>query len=182
MTSTASRKTSSPASACRCVPPRPTGERRSSPPSPASTRRTTSSTTGTAGSCPTCCAACCELLEARGPRAGGRARAARAGSRALRRRDLRAGMYSVARSREAARHGAAFTAELKLEKRIGARGQVEVTVPASVVDPDGAGHHAGVGDLEVAYKHALLAAPSWRSLLSAGVELALPTGNRRHGV
>jgi hypothetical protein len=83
---------------------------------------------------------------------------------------------------EAGRHEREFTAELVLEKRIGPRGQVEVTVPASVVDPDGAGRNAGIGDVEIAYKHALLAVPTWRSLLSAGVELALPTGNRRHGV
>ena len=81
---------------------------------------------------------------------------------------------------DSARHSRASTTELSIEQRIGRRGQVEVAVPISVVDRDG--RTAGVGDLGLGYKHVLLAAPSWRSVLSAGLSVDLPTGNHRHGV
>src|SRR5206468_4067264 len=63
---------------------------------------------------------------------------------------------------------------------IGRRGQVEVAVPSSVVDRDG--RTAGVGDVALEYKHVLLAAPSWRTVVSGGLAVELPTGSRRHGV
>src|SRR5439155_1026242 len=50
------------------------------------------------------------------------------------------------------------------------------------VDPNGAPLRAGVGDLALSYRHVLLAAPREASLVSAGVELGLATGNRRHGL
>src|SRR5207247_4861958 len=74
----------------------------------------------------------------------------------------------------------ASTTERPVEKRIGRGGQVEVAVPTSVVDADG--RTAGVGDVSLAYKHVLLAAPSWRTVVSGGLAVELPTGNRRHGV
>ncbi len=81
-----------------------------------------------------------------------------------------------------ARHERTCGWELGGEKRIGARGQVEVAVPGAVVDPDGGGRTAGAGDLGVSYKHALLVAPGWGTIVSGRLALALPTGNRRHGV
>ena len=81
---------------------------------------------------------------------------------------------------ESARHTRASATELSIEKRIGRRGQVEVALPSSVVDRDG--RTAGVGDVALEYKHVLLAAPSWRTVVSGGLAVELPTGNRRHGV
>jgi cytochrome c6 len=83
---------------------------------------------------------------------------------------------------EVARHERASSIALAIEQRIGTRGQVEVAAPVAVVDPDGPERTAGVGDVTVAYRHVLLAAPRWRQIVSAGAELVLPTGNRRHGV
>ena len=81
---------------------------------------------------------------------------------------------------ESARHARDSTTELAIEMRVGRRGQLEVGVPGSVVDDDR--RTAGVGDLGLGYKYLLLAAPSWRTALAAGLSLDLPTGNRRHGV
>jgi cbb3-type cytochrome c oxidase subunit III len=81
-----------------------------------------------------------------------------------------------------ARHEREAEQELELETRVGARGWIETAVPAVEVDPDGAPLRSGVGDASVAYHHVLLADVASRSILAGGVELALPTGNRRHGV
>ena len=83
---------------------------------------------------------------------------------------------------ESARDGRSATWETAIEKRIGARGQIEVAVPGAVVDPDDGPRVAGIGDLGVSYKHALLAEPRWRSIVSGRVAIDVPTGNRRHGV
>jgi hypothetical protein len=83
---------------------------------------------------------------------------------------------------EEARHERTGSWEAAIEKRIGARGQVEVSVPGAVVDVDARGRRAGVGDLGVSYKHALVADLRWRTVVSARLALVLPTGNRRHGV
>jgi len=56
------------------------------------------------------------------------------------------------------------------------------SLPVGVVDPKRAPLRAGVGDLALSYRHVLLAAPNQASLVSAGAELALATGNRRHGL
>ena len=77
----------------------------------------------------------------------------------------------------------AADAELAIEARVGARGQVEVAVPGALVDPDGGQRVAGVGDLGLMYKHVLVTAPEWAgSVLAAATALSVPTGNRRHGV
>jgi mono/diheme cytochrome c family protein len=86
----------------------------------------------------------------------------------------------LAFAHESARHERTASWEAAVEKRIGARGQVEVSVPGALVDADGGRRTAGVGDLELSYKHALLAAP--RSIVSGRLALTLPAGNRRHGV
>ena len=55
-------------------------------------------------------------------------------------------------------------------------------MPGAVVEPDGSGRTAGVGDLEVSYKQAVLADPRRNTVVSLRLALALPTANRRHGV
>jgi hypothetical protein len=80
------------------------------------------------------------------------------------------------------RHERSAAWETAVEKRLGPRGQVEVALPGAVLDPDHGDRVAGLGDLGVSYKQALLADPRWHSIVSGRVELALPTGNRRHGV
>ena len=83
---------------------------------------------------------------------------------------------------ESSRHARGYTSELELETRVGPRGQIAASLPAGAVDPNGAPLRAGVGDLALSYRHVLLAAPRQASLVSAGVELGLATGNRRHGL
>jgi mono/diheme cytochrome c family protein len=82
----------------------------------------------------------------------------------------------------AARHQRSADWETAIEKRIGSRGQLEASLPGAVVDPDAGGRVAGVGDLGVSYKQALLADQRLGTIVSARLGLALPTGNRRHGV
>ena len=83
---------------------------------------------------------------------------------------------------EAARRARSYTSELELEARVGPRGEVTASLPVGVVDPHGAPLRAGVGDLALSYLHVLLAAPRQASIVSAGAELGLATGNRRHGL
>src|SRR5437879_13332038 len=75
-----------------------------------------------------------------------------------------------------------YTSELELDSLVGPRGQIAAGLPAGAVDPNGAPLHAGVVDLALSYPHVLLAAPREASLVSAGVELGLATGNRRPGL
>jgi hypothetical protein len=88
----------------------------------------------------------------------------------------------VAGAVDTGRGGRGWAVELVVEKRIGPRGQVEVALPAGAVDPEGEPSRRGIGDLGLAYKHVLLAAPRWASIVSAGVALDLPTGSRHHAL
>ncbi len=72
--------------------------------------------------------------------------------------------------------------EAAIEKRIGPRGQVELSLPAAVVDSNAGGHTAGVGDLGLSYKQALFADPGWNTIVSGRLALTLPTENRSNGV
>ncbi len=72
--------------------------------------------------------------------------------------------------------------EAAIEKRIGPRGQVELSLPAAVVDSKAGGHTAGVGDLGLSYKQALFADPGWNTIVSGRLALTLPTENRSNGV
>jgi len=76
----------------------------------------------------------------------------------------------------------AWAAELAIEQRIGPRGQIEVAVPGGAVHPEAEPSRGGLGDLAVSYRHVLLAAPRWWTIVAAGTEVVLPTGNRRHGI
>ncbi len=84
---------------------------------------------------------------------------------------------------EFGRHETTWEGELSGEMRIGARGWLEASVPTASIDPhDDGPATVGVGDAALAYRHVLLAAPTWGSIVSGGVELAIPTGNSRNGV
>ena len=82
----------------------------------------------------------------------------------------------------ARRHGTEWESELILQKRIGARGQAALVVPAGIENPDHQPAGGGVGDVRAGYRHAFWVNQAWHSLASAGVELGSPTGNRRHGI
>jgi mono/diheme cytochrome c family protein len=66
--------------------------------------------------------------------------------------------------------------EFLYEHRVGPRGQYEVVVPFTVQQLDGGSWTQGLGDIAVAYKHALFHSLSRGSILSAGSEVVFPTG------
>jgi mono/diheme cytochrome c family protein len=71
--------------------------------------------------------------------------------------------------------------ELSLERRVGARGQVEVSLPFAAHDITHGATTGGVGDMTLAYTHVLYANRASRTIVSAGLDLGLPTGDRdRH--
>lgn len=72
--------------------------------------------------------------------------------------------------------------EAALEKRIGARGQVELSVPVFYAVPDEGSSGSGIGDLGLSYKQVLLADPAWNSIVSARLALTLPTGRTSGGI
>lgn len=69
------------------------------------------------------------------------------------------------------------------ERRFGKRGMWEVAVPFASHDTIGAARRRGVGDLEVATKYVLHAVDQGTPrILSAGLEVALPTGSRSRAI
>lgn len=72
--------------------------------------------------------------------------------------------------------------EAALEKRIGARGQVELSLPVALVQPDHGSDAAGVGDVGLSYKHVLFADPAWNSIVAARLAVTLPTGKTTGGI
>jgi mono/diheme cytochrome c family protein len=83
---------------------------------------------------------------------------------------------------DVARHERTYTGQIVIEKRFGARGQVELGLPGSLVDADRVSPVFGGGDVSIAYKHVLLAGAPHGTIVSAALEITPPTGNRRHGV
>lgn len=76
--------------------------------------------------------------------------------------------------------------KLILEKRVGARSQIEAIVPFGARRRDPAaenrtGWAGGVGDIAFGAKHVLFWSAASGSILSLGGEIALPTGNRADG-
>ena len=69
-----------------------------------------------------------------------------------------------------------------IEKRVGARGQVELKIPVSLRDPDKRGTLGGIGDLEVSGKYVLYHDLKRLFIASAGAELKLPTGSLRRAL
>ncbi len=80
-----------------------------------------------------------------------------------------------------ARRSPDISNELVYERRIGARNQIEVSVPFSFVQ-DGAGRmNGGVGDAGFGLKRVLFASHESGSILSVQGEAILPTGDKARG-
>ncbi len=79
-----------------------------------------------------------------------------------------------------------FKNKVFYEQRIGARGQVEVTVPYNwVEEPDQGGGTSwknGLGDVALSYKQVLYASLDHGAIVSLAGELILPTGDQNRGL
>ncbi len=72
--------------------------------------------------------------------------------------------------------------EFLYEKRLGARSQIEISLPIGLIDTgEPATWEAGVGDLAVGFKHALFHSLASGSIFSLGGEVVLPTGDEARG-
>ncbi len=80
--------------------------------------------------------------------------------------------------------GASATWQTRLiyERRIGPRGQAEIALPFVIDDPAAGATVGGVGDVAVSYKHVLWASLPRMAILSALLELVLPSGDRDRGL
>lgn len=78
--------------------------------------------------------------------------------------------------------GTAWTTQLQAEMRIGPRGQIELSVPFQIEDPNEGPTVGGIGDLALGYKHVLYANLPARTIASGSLELALPSGDRDRGL
>jgi hypothetical protein len=82
--------------------------------------------------------------------------------------------------------------ELIYEKRLGARSMIEVAVPFGFLNPGDAsagtagtapvGWTAGIGDLGAAFKHAAVQSARSGTILSFGLDVAVPTGRAERGL
>jgi hypothetical protein len=77
---------------------------------------------------------------------------------------------------------ASITDRVVYERRLGKRGQLDVSLPFQFQKPGDAGWESGVGDLAVGYKHVLLANLHSGSILSITGETIFPTGNSDRGM
>jgi mono/diheme cytochrome c family protein len=68
------------------------------------------------------------------------------------------------------------------EHRIGPRGQYEVVVPIDIRQGDSGLWSRGLGDVAVAFKHALFHSLNGGSIVSAGGEVTFPTGKETEGL
>ena len=75
-----------------------------------------------------------------------------------------------------------YDAEISAETRIGARGQIELTVPLSLIDPIGGPTVGGFGDLGLAYKHVVFASLPLRTIFSLATDLIMPSGDHARGL
>jgi len=67
------------------------------------------------------------------------------------------------------------------ERRLGARGQMEVIIPFSFAGRNGAGWAGGVGDAILGYKHVMAHSIRTGSIFSIAGEAVLPTGDAARG-
>ena len=79
-----------------------------------------------------------------------------------------------------ARHAPNVTHQLVYEKRLGARNQLELSIPFASLHDETGTLARGVGDVGLGLKHVLFA--SHRSIFSAQGELVMPTGNEAKGL
>jgi mono/diheme cytochrome c family protein len=76
----------------------------------------------------------------------------------------------------------AVTNDFVYEHRVGRRGQYELVVPLDFVEGEAGGWSRGLGDLAVAYKHAVYDNFRRGSILSVGAEVIFPTGKEAVGL
>ncbi len=83
---------------------------------------------------------------------------------------------------EKGRNGAKdWGVEFSFERRVGARGQLELSAPLRAHDQAGGATTAGFGDATIAYKHVLLATREPGVIVAAALDVILPTGDQdRH--
>ena len=70
--------------------------------------------------------------------------------------------------------------ELLYERRVGRRGQWEAAVPVVAVEANG--WHRGIGDVALAFKQVVFDSLRRGSIVSAGGEVVLPTGDEANGL
>jgi cytochrome c553 len=75
-----------------------------------------------------------------------------------------------------------ITSQAILEKRVGATGQLEFTLPFGRVFDPATGHHFGIGDFGIAWKQNVIADVDSGTILSLLGEMVLPTGSERKGL
>ena len=77
--------------------------------------------------------------------------------------------------------GDAVENEFLYERRLGARSQLEVMIPLAIQQDDHERWRTGIGDAAVAFKHVLFSSLDSGTIVSAAVELSLPTGDDERG-
>ncbi|MGE5568745.1 MAG: c-type cytochrome [Rhodospirillales bacterium] len=77
---------------------------------------------------------------------------------------------------------AGITDKFVYEKRLGARGQLDVSLPFRLQKPGGNSWMGGAGDLVTGYKHVVLSNLRSGSILSLAGEVIWPTGNAARGM
>jgi mono/diheme cytochrome c family protein len=68
------------------------------------------------------------------------------------------------------------------ERRLGARSQWEVQIPLTMQAAEGGQWRRGLGDVAVAFKHALFHSMNSGTIVSAAAEVVLPTGKESEGL
>ena len=74
------------------------------------------------------------------------------------------------------------TNTIAYERRYGARSQLEVSVPFSVMHESSGAARGGIGDIGLGFKRVLFSSMDTGSIASAQGEIVLPTGNRDKGL
>jgi mono/diheme cytochrome c family protein len=77
---------------------------------------------------------------------------------------------------------ASFTDKVVYEKRLGSRGQLDVSLPFNFRKPSPGGWRGGVGDLVTGYKRVVLSSLRTGSILSLAGEAIWPTGEAARGM
>lgn len=80
------------------------------------------------------------------------------------------------------RGGRRIQHEILYERRLGRRGQYEVSVPFAVHESDAGEWRRGLGDLAAAYKHVLFDSVARGAIVSGGGEIVFPTGKESGGL